>query len=156
MAGFPLRPNRTAYGPDPQNRRPVRNPKQELSADIGKLMMWQLAGAGLVVPMAWLYCTVAGGVLTLVSFAESFDPVGTIPPAVVRTSQGLYTVAYPSTAPDENGTTTAVSLTFGLVIPQSSASRFGIPERVDAQHFTLRIRDDAGAVQDSNFAALFW
>jgi hypothetical protein len=157
MSGFPVRPARSAFGPDPENRRPVRNPKLEISADIFKLAFWQLAGMGLMVPQAWVYCTISGTTLTLASHAESWDPNQALAvPGVTRTSQGLYAVAYPATVPDENGDQRAISLTWGIGCPQTSSSRFGIAERVDAQHFNVRVRDDAGAVQDANFAALFW
>jgi S-adenosylmethionine hydrolase len=47
MSGFPIRPSRAAFGPKPVNRRPVRNPAQEMDGPtVGDLLMWQTSGMG--------------------------------------------------------------------------------------------------------------
>lgn len=121
MSGSPVRPSRSAYGPDPVNRRgPVSDPEGELGADVGRLMLWQLAGLGLVAPRA--VCLLEDNGTRLAS-AESWNPRGLLPnPVTAQTAPGTYKITYPSTAPDENGTPVPIVLLGAHATPQKAAA----------------------------------
>lgn len=147
MPGFPLRMTRSMLGPDPINRKPVRNPEKELDAAIAKLMFWQLGGSSLLVPLADMVCTQAGTAIPVVaSHVEAFRPNADGPaPTMGRTGAGVYTFAYPATHADENATAQPLALRAGIAVPLVAAFRHGQVEiNIDGISGTVRFWSDAG------------
>lgn len=111
MPGFPNRPVRAEFGPDPVNRRPVRDPEQELDASVGRLIMWQLSGLGLTAPRAWVDINCLDPTPAVLDWAAAWDPRRELDaPVVARTGAGVYTVAFEADYPDESGAATAFEL----------------------------------------------
>jgi hypothetical protein len=106
--GFPTRPVRDAFGPDPVNQYPVRDPNKELDGEtIGRLMMHQLSGMGQTVDLADLIFV--GSTQAISYRSEAWNPkrVTIAPfanPGIVRSSAGLYVVTYEEEYPDHKGT----------------------------------------------------
>lgn len=105
--GFPTRPVRDAFGPEPVNAYPVRDPNKELDGEtVGRLMLHQLSGVGQTVDLADLVFVGATQVINYRS--EAWNPkrqtiAPYAPPGISRTSAGLYVVTYASTYPDHKG-----------------------------------------------------
>lgn len=106
-AGFPVRPLRQAFGPEPRNRTPVRNAEFEMDGEtVGRLMMHQLAGTGLMVPLARLVIlTASTPAITLVERYEAWNPRGLVTsphgaPALARAAAGDFTITYAAQIPD--------------------------------------------------------
>ena len=149
MPGFPLRTSRAAFGPKPVNTKPVVNPERQLGAEIGNLMMWQIAGAGLMVPTARMIFTVTGTVLALAQHTEAFQPDGGAAPIVARTSAGLYTFVYLANYPDENAESKPLAFSWGRVDCQGSSFRHGqVTFNPDAVSGTINIWTDAAVASD--------
>lgn len=115
MSGFPTRPTRDDFGPEPVNSRPVRDPSRELDGEtIGRLMFHQLAGLGLGTARAWLLTQIdAGPAVSIASRTETWNPknLSASPydwPVVIRSGVGVYLVEYNSTYPDQTGELQAV------------------------------------------------
>jgi len=107
MTGFPTRPVRPDFGPDPVNRYPTRSPEHELDASIGKLMFHQMSGLGLTGPLAVLLLELDATPVIL-SREESWNPkkltTGSYAdPGITRQGAGKYTLNYLTQVPDENG-----------------------------------------------------
>ena len=111
--GFPTRPTRSSFGPDPVNTRPVRDRERELDGeDIGRLMFHQLAGVGLMVPLVRLRM-VADNPPVLTERFEAWNPkllnTGSFAdPTLTREALGIYSIDYPSPIPDHAGTDTNI------------------------------------------------
>jgi len=147
--GFPIRTSRSAFGPKPENTKPVRDPRKHLSADIGALMMWQIAGSGLMVPTARMIFTVTGTTLALLQHTEAFQPDGGTAPVTVRTGAGVYTFVYLANYPDEQGDDKPLVFSWGGVRCEGASFRHGQVElNPDARSGTVRIWTDAGAASD--------
>ncbi len=120
MSGFPRRTQRQDFGPEPVNRYPVRNPERELDGEtIGRLMFHQLAGCGLVVPLARLIVVSSSG--TLLERHESWNPryetTGLFaPPTVTPVSAGVFDIEYAANLPDNTGVTQPVEFTGGVAV----------------------------------------
>ena len=143
--GFPTRISRDAFGPIPEDTKPVVNPKRQLSAGIGNLMMWQIAGSGLMVPTARMIFTVAAGVLTLAQHTEAFQPNAGAAPNTARTGAGVYTFSFLANYPDEEGIARPLVFNWGEVRCEGSAFRTGLVElNPDLRSGTARIWSDAG------------
>lgn len=147
--GFPLRTSRAAFGPKPENSKQVRDPRKQLGADIAALLMWQAAGAGLMVPTARMVFTVTAGALALVQHTEAFMPDGGTAPVTVRTGQGVYTFVYLASYPDEQGEAKPLVFNWGGVRCEGADFRHGqVTFNPDMVSGTVRIWDDAAAAQD--------
>jgi hypothetical protein len=165
MSGFPVRPSRAAFGPKPVNRRPVKNPAQEMDGPtIADLLMWQSAGMGVVSPVAWIYVPVAAGAIVTanVAHSEAWNPDSNqTAPTPARTGAGVYTVQYATQYPDKDGALQTTNLRFGAVFPQGlgAAGHFlnwGIT-RTDGRTFQIDLfRNDTAAHDDGTFVAIFW
>jgi hypothetical protein len=159
---FPIRPSRSAFGPKPKNRRPVRDPSKDLDANIADLAFWQLAGLGVVGPVAWALCTVTGTAIALTSHAEAWNPDATLAgPTPVRVSAGVYTVTYATQYPDKDGTLQTLNINAGIAAPQGlggSAHLLSASfEKVDAHTAKVTlVRQDTGAVEDGSFFLSLW
>jgi hypothetical protein len=53
--GFPSRTGRSDFGPTMKNDRPIVRPDQEINASQVELLWWQLAGLGMVAPLATFF-----------------------------------------------------------------------------------------------------
>jgi len=168
MSGFPTRPTRATFGPPLENRRPVRNPRRELDASLASLAFWQVAGLGVVAPIAWVLCAKSGDLgdeVTVVSHAEAWNPDGALPgPEVERTAGGIYLVEYAASYPDADGADTLLELLFGAAAPQptgeigaAAESLVGVVTRGSGSIFQVDIiRISAYGHRDAGFAAFFW
>lgn len=165
MSGFPNRPSRTAFGPKPANRAPVVNPAQQIDGPtIGDLMMWQLAGGGVVSPLAWAFIPIAAAAIDVANVvtAEAWNPnKDQVAPTPTRTALGVYQVQYEATYPDKDGNAINTALTFGAPIPQglgaSGQPCFATVTKTDARTFVVKTwRKDTMAADDCSFAVVFW
>lgn len=125
MPGFPRRPPRQEFGPEPKNRYPIRNPEKELDGEtIGRLLFHQLAGSGLVVPLAWLTVLTSaggGGTATLLARDEAWNPryetTGVYAePDVTRVSAGVFDIEYAANLPDWSGENQPVEFKGGIAL----------------------------------------
>lgn len=122
MPGFPTRTGRSGFGPDPLNSTFVRDPRKQLDGEtIGRLMLWQLGGAGLLLPQCHFSGEYSGGAWVLDTHAEAFQPNGGAGPTIARTSAGVYTFAYAATYPDETGEAKPLVLRGGMANPNGAA-----------------------------------
>lgn len=113
MSGSPLRPDRSSFGEAFVDSTAVRDPRKQMAARIMNLLTWQVSGMGLLVPRIALYFTAGVGPVPLAR-VESWNPnretTGDFAdPVMTRTGAGNYLIAYPSSVPDENGDSQAVS-----------------------------------------------
>jgi hypothetical protein len=131
----------------------VRDPSRELDGEtVGKLMLWQIAGAGVVAAKAWALMTYdASGVPTLTESAEAWDANGAVVPTVVDVGVGEVRLEYASTYPDQNGT--AVTTNFSGAVP--SVLRIGagtlVPQaevNANGKHIDIEIRNLSDALTD--------
>ena len=107
--GFPARPVRDDFGPDPSNQYPIRDPNKELDAETTRrLMFHQLSGLGQMNDLAEI---IFDGATQVISYrAEAWNPKREagglyLPPGIVRNSVGVYTVTYAAQYPDHKSTT---------------------------------------------------
>lgn len=119
MAGFPTRPDRSAFGPKMLNARPVRDGSKELDAEKLNLDWHQTAGLGLVSPRVLLRVTIDGTTPVLHSRAEAWNPEGynsgdQVDPVLVGISTGRITIAYPTTIQDETGNAIGIGFVGGM------------------------------------------
>ena len=126
MSGFPVRPDRAAFGPEPINRFAVRDAARELDGPtIGSLMMWQLSGCGIIVPRAMAIIRVdAGDVATLLASAEAWDPKSAYVPLLAHPGVGQFTLTYAATYPDKDSLPQATNLVGSLPLVQNVTTRF--------------------------------
>ncbi|MFZ5896801.1 MAG: hypothetical protein ACOY0T_37440 [Myxococcota bacterium] len=109
MTGFPIRPLRDDFGPEPRNRAPVRNAEFELDGEtVGRLMFHQLTGTGLLVDLAELALNLSSSGASILSRKEAWNVRGAnsgafAPPTLERTALGVWTITYPSEVPDWSG-----------------------------------------------------
>lgn len=123
MPGFPRRAPRQEFGPEPQNRYPVRNPNFEMDAEtIGRLLLSTVAGSGLMVALAMVDVVTAaasGGSATVLERHESWNPyyktaAPFTAPAVTRVSAGVFDIEYPANLPDYSGSLQPVEFAGGV------------------------------------------
>jgi hypothetical protein len=148
-AGFPVRPSRSAFGPTPKNREPVNDPEEELDADVADLLFWQVAGLGIVGPLAWVQFT--GASATLLASGEAYDPHEVIaPPTVSRTGGGIYVVTYPATVIDRKGEERVLSLRWAKPFPQATVNVNAVAKvRADGRTVDVLVYNSAGSGTDA-------
>jgi hypothetical protein len=133
------------------NRFPVRNPQHELDGPtIGDLIMWQIAGMGVVSPVTFALLTIAAGPsLTLTASGEAWDPDAGSIPTIAYVGVGTYTVQYATTYPDKDAITQTTNLLFATALLQT-LSDFRATAKVQADKRTIdvRVRNAAGALAD--------
>lgn len=155
MSGFPLHPSRDDFGED-LDPIPALNPKRDIGGQTFNLTWWQVAGAGLMVPRAWVLVSGSG---VRVAAAESWNPNqdGTLHPVVARVSAGLYTVTFAASADDETGTPRLIGLQACLVAVQSHALPAPVGGGDVAGGNVATIQTSVGgAATDAPFFAAFW
>lgn len=154
--GFPTRPSRASFGPAQYQNKGgpvkgrVRNPQEEIDAPIVNLFAWQLAGAGLMVPLAW--CVVDGVTGDMLGGHEAWDPYGSFVPEVGRDSDGAYTVEYPVSVANESGALVPLSF-IGATVSIGGTSVFPgvrVPEWriVDGRTIEVLTKTTAGTLID--------
>lgn len=162
-SGFPTRPPRSSFGPDPVNTKPVRDRARELDADIGKLVFHQVAGSGLVGPVAILRF-LADTARTIHQRQEAWNPSqestgAYADPTITRISTGIYTVEYPTPIPDQNGVDVATDLRFALasVVTADDDDMRARAWRVSATTLRVTVRNGAASLVDGeDVALLIW
>src|SRR5262249_31983941 len=102
MAGFPKRFSISAFGPTMINRTKVVDPRRDLGAEVINPMRGALAAVGACLPSAWVTLSFANGGISVAAFGNSW--IGGAPPIPNRASAGVYTVTYPATVLDLDGT----------------------------------------------------
>jgi hypothetical protein len=111
MPGFPVRPLRDEYGPDPVNKYPVMDPTKDLDGEtLGRLIFHQLTGLGLASRLAALNFTIQSGAPTsAINWRrEAWNTKGQTTgsyaePTLTRTGTGVTTLAYAANLPDWTG-----------------------------------------------------
>ena len=115
--GFPLRPSRSSFGPEMADRVPIKNPRQQVPASAINALFWQVAGCGLLVPLARVVVTDINAVAVAAHW-EAWNPDGSLgAPTVERINTGDYAVTYASSYLDEDGASRAVSWSWVRVAP---------------------------------------
>lgn len=116
--GFPTRPLREDFGPEPENRYPVRHPAKEFDGETtGRLMFHQLSGLGQMTHLCEVLFDSAGNVSYR---SECWNPkritgAPFLPPAVTVNGVGHYTVTYAVEYPDHTGVMQPVVFRGGYV-----------------------------------------
>lgn len=155
--GFPTRPTRAAFGPDPVNRYPVRDAEQELDANIGRLLFWQTSGMGLVAHRAWLHLDLLNPTPSLLDWAAAWDPRReAAAPGVGRVAQGDFRITFAAQYPDESGEQQAFDVgpvPFGFV--DGPTFHFVHCYREDATKVRVLVKDTALAAVDGQRALIF-
>lgn len=162
MSGSPLRPDRDSFGPTVEDTSPVKDARRQWAARIANLLMWQVAGAGLVMPRIILEFN-AQVSPTIVGRAEVWNPnrlsTGAYaPPGIVRQATGDYLVTYATPVPDEQGSDVAVSFTYaqGFCSNADPTVLKHVQAAVGVATNTIRVGvfNSAGALQDGNRVVL--
>lgn len=152
MSGFPIRPDRLAFGPKPQNRFEVRDSAKELDGPtIGDLMMWQIAGVGVVVARAVAIIALdASGVPSLYAHAEAWNPNGTAAaPTLTDNGNGSYKLSYGTAYGDKDSTSQALALEGAAAFPQTTDDYRGAAEvQSNGYEVEVRVRNSAGTLTD--------
>ncbi|MEA3225144.1 MAG: hypothetical protein U9Q07_04275 [Planctomycetota bacterium] len=132
MSGFPRRANRSAFGPALEDKKPMTDPTQEVDAATYTLGWWQLSGLSRTGPMAVFTCTVAGGVVTVVSQSLAFDANGALADLTFTyEAAGRYSFAFASQYPDQRGTNVDLVLAGGITSPSNQAPYRGAHDGLD-------------------------
>lgn len=151
MSGFPVRPSRSAFGPRFfQDREPVKNPERQVGARFGALVSWQIAGLGITGGRAVAILAADG---TLEAHGEAWDPDQELAdPEIDHPSPGVYTIAYPASAPNEDGTQVAIALLGAHVTCQGSTALHATWEIDPNGHeVTVHVWNAAGAAANGGF-----
>ncbi len=160
MTGFPIRPLRPDFGPEPRNRYPVRNAEHETDGEtVGRLMFHQLTGLGLVCDLAQLVVSTAALTASLAHREEAWNTRGASsgayePPALEMTTEGVFTIQYPTTVPDWSGVLQPLVFRGGAAYVLNNDDGVYqarvIPEAVPSSKVTVRVvKFDGGAWVES-------
>lgn len=150
--GFPVRPNRSSFGPKPENRFPVRDPKKEFDGPtLGDLLLWTVSGSAVAVARAWAIVRIATGPnVALVAAGEAWDPDGASAPTPAYSSAGTYTLQYAATYPDKDGAPQPVDIKGAFLVGLGTLSDFrGVAKlNSDGRTVDVRVRNSAGTLAD--------
>jgi hypothetical protein len=159
MSGFPTRPDRNAFGATMVNSGAVRDPSRHLDASVWNLMAWQVAGLGLLAPRAMLYFN-AAAFSAIVARAEAWNPKregsgAYADPEITVNGAGNYTVAWPSSIPDELGNALSLAFSFAQAFPVNadpSVLKKAQAAIVSGTPYQIRVCvfDAAGALEHGN------
>jgi hypothetical protein len=152
---FPARPNRTAFGPDYEDAKPVRNPKQQLGAEVINDVFWQVAGLGMASNRFLLSCTTSGGALTLENQNLAWDPKQDLAPITsLYVGVGHYRFTFDTEYPNRLGDMVTTSFAGVTAIPNTATRRFFHCTWV-ANVVDVYFSDSAGAAVDvAEFAVI--
>jgi hypothetical protein len=108
--GFPVRPARSDFGPEPVNKQPVTNPQSEVDGEtIGRLWFHQTVGLGLVSSLAVMSITLDPAPSAEINWRrEAWNTHGQTTgeyaePTLTRTGVGVATLLYTANLPDWSG-----------------------------------------------------
>ena len=151
MSGFPTKPTRTSFGPTYVNRYPVREPNKEIGDTIANQLFWQVAGLGVVSPIAIAQIVFDGaGAGTLGFSAEAWDSDGGSVPTLVDVGTGIFRLEYSATVNDETGAAIALAFHSAKAYGLSTSTANGLIHaqcEIDATGYkvTSRIYDGSAA-----------
>ena len=152
MGGFPNRPDRTDYGPEYADERPVTDASREIAASIFNMDFWQLAGLGKIAPKAVLMCSVAGGVVTTDEQMLAFDPNAALSTLTwTYVGVGDFDLDFSSQYPDELGNNVNLSLVGGIVLATGTSPLVGSVEMVSGYEISVHFASDP-----TGFALVLW
>ncbi len=123
MSGFPTRPSLLTFGKEKlKNHGASLNPEKEVSAEQVNLLKWQVAGLGIVSPLANALVLDTGA---LSSAGAVWNPKGLpgLHPTVQKTGTGVYVVTWAAEYEDETDTMRTVSIAWARAFPQGGAFR---------------------------------
>lgn len=128
-AGFPLKPVRSDFGPEPVNRTPVRSPEKDLDAEtIGRLIFHQLTGVGQVAALAVLIVAADGEIVfRWEAWNRERSTTGPFAPPEIDVTDGVVTITYPATVPDRKGELQPLVFRGGVGNVQSDARAYFQP-----------------------------
>lgn len=129
-AGFPLKPVRSDFGPEPVNRTPVRSAEKDLDAETtGRLMFHQLTGVGQVAALAVLLIDSDGELLyRWEAWNRERSSTGPYaPPEIDVSTPGDCVITYPATVPDRKGEAQPLVFRGGVANVQSSTKAYFQP-----------------------------
>lgn len=157
-SGFPDTPNRTAFGPTFQDKRPVVDPTKELGSQVFNLMAWQMAGAGIVCPRAMIIYD--GSTPATTYQALAWDPNGLLGNiSITKQGTGEYDVDFASTYTDQNGTAVSFSVRGAMAFGQDAPSQVQAVVTIgedSPQQVTVYVGNQAGTPQDATVLILVW
>lgn len=163
MGGFPNRPDLAGFGPTLQDTTAVRDPTRHVGAALFNLMRHQLAGLGIVLPLAMLRFSAAPSPAVIMR-AEAWNPRGLTSapfdnPALTRIGTGNYEVVYTSPVTDDAGVSAVLAFSYGLgtvVTPSQSAFRHVMvtPLTGNSAGVKVMVLDAAGSGVDGHDVAI--
>jgi len=127
--GFPIKPVRSDFGPEPVNRTPVRSPEKDLDAETtGRLMFHQLTGLGQVAALAVLIINADGSLdFRWEAWNRERSSTGPYAPPEIDVTDGVVTITYPATVPDRNGEGQPLVFRGGVANVQSDSKSYFQP-----------------------------
>jgi hypothetical protein len=128
--GFPIKPVRSDFGPEPVNRTPVRSAEKDLDAETtGRLLFHQLAGVGQVSPLAILIIEADGDLsYRWECWNRERSSTGSYaPPEIDVSTPGEVVITYPATVPDRKGDLQPLVFRGGTGNVQSSTKAYFQP-----------------------------
>jgi hypothetical protein len=149
MPSFPARTTRTALGPSRRNLGNVAGPP-ETSWNAGDIntLRWMYGAAGLLLPLARASFVTAAttGALTLPARKEAWDPddLGDQGPTIARSSEGVFTLTYPTHALDVDGTSVGLTLSDAIAQAQDSGTVEAKARVTAANVITISVRATPG------------
>lgn len=156
MTGFPTRPTRQDFGPQLKNARPIENPELQVGEETLNPALWQLAGAGLMVPRAVLIAEWTGSAMQILYQQEAWNPRNDQPkPGLSRSSAGVYIYSFAATYLDEKGEERPTNILAADVKVQQQVT--GITGKLEEFVWTVgnvvhfRFRNHGGTDADAKF-----
>jgi len=128
--GAPLRPVRADYGPEPENRFPVREPAKDFDGEtMGRLMLHELAASAQVRALAVLLIAADGSLLyRWESWNVDRKTTGDFAPPVIDVSTpGDVVIEYDANLPDRLGDGQPVVFRGGSANVQSADKAYAQP-----------------------------
>jgi hypothetical protein len=151
MSGFPTRSSLLAFGPEKlKDQGASLNPEKEVSAAQVNLLKWQVAGLGIVSPLASALVLDTGA---LSAAGAVWNPKGLpgLHPSVQKTGTGVYVVTWAVQYEDETDTMRPVSIAWARAFPQGGAFRLARTSIVGTA-VTVEVAEAASvAAEDGTF-----
>lgn len=162
--GFPLRPDRNAFGPSFLDTAPVKDPTTQLAAAQFNLLCWQAAGMGILSPRAFVWFTATGDG-TLIGRGEAWNPLrltggAYAPPDIEGNATGDYNVLWPASVPDMDGDSQVVAFSFAHAFVVNGDPTVARVARAAVSNVTpslvrVVVADGSNVLQDGSDVVLF-
>jgi len=139
--GYPVRPTRSDFGPEPKNRTVVRDAEYELDGEtVGRLMFFTMAGGARTIALARIRVDDLGSGPVAIDREEAWNPnkLTSGPyaaPTITALATGRFQIAYPATVPDREGTLRELLLTGG------HAQAVVLASNANLHHCEVRLTD---------------